>query len=170
MSAVTLPVISSSWISSLPCYCQGMWADSPLAVPCLLTHAWAGSSWDSHSDPPLQLMINSIFFFFFLVMLDNLFLITYCSSHPLAIFHQWNFNLPQFCGWAMQCLGHTTPHFCPRNEVTANVKQEKWECSFDTTLPSASVDLKFSEGQIQSILSFWNFAWPFLVLHKSQQQ
>ena len=75
-------------------------------------------------------------------MLDNLSLITYCSSHPLAMFHQWSFNLPEFCGWAIQHLGHTTLCFCPHNEVTANVKREKWECSFDTTLPSLSADQK----------------------------
>lgn len=74
--------------------------------------------------------------------LDNLFIIPHCLSHPLLTFHQWNLTLAEFWGWAVQSLGHTTLHFSPHNEVAANMKQEKRECSSDTALPSHSEDQK----------------------------
>lgn len=58
----------------------------------------------------------------------------------------------------MQSLGHTTLHFSPHNEVAANVKQEKRECSCGTALPSPSEDQKPPlKGKLKASSAFPTF-------------
>lgn len=105
-------------------------------------------------------------------MLVNLFLITSCLSHPLAVFHQWNFNLPESCGWARShCATFLSSSWSHCQCETGEVRVQLWHHS----APPLSAHQTFSEGQIQSMVGFWNFQLPLpdlgsLFLYKSQLQ